>query len=511
MKIFTCMLFPMMKVFPAMIICFTLINHLTERVSFSIYTWWMLWVLRRCCPTHERQKGWEARGRMAVLQALTRHGAVGTLFTMLRYLQGLSRTSLRWIGSLPTPVLVVSYAATFVLWLALVASTLQVFQQRLATVNQWPGVAQSTASVVEETTNERDAANNTSASERVSANGLHPKTGRIVAAWLPTSFDVDQARASFDINKDVLDEVSPFWYEARADGTLLPELGARDRELVDAAHAANVLVLPTIHNVNNVEAVVPVLADPNLRAFHIKTIVDEAKTYNYDGIDIDYEVLPVESRDAFSAFISELAVALHDEGKLLTVAVHAKDSDDVGQGAFQDLKAIGQAADRVRVMTYDYHWRGGNPGPVAPVYWVASVAQYVRSQVPASKIELGIPFYGYNWGEGGEATAQTWVDIQAIISSYQARVNVTARDEQGGAVEESWFSYESGGETRTVWFSDQRAMDAKLALVEQQDLAGIAIWRLGSEDPQHWQVIRDRLGNHPSVAQRTFNTYLPEH
>src|SRR5918998_3498191 len=42
---------------------------------------------------------------------------------------------------------------------------------------------------------------------------VHPKTGRYIAAWLPTSFDKDQARASFDANKDILDEISPFWYK----------------------------------------------------------------------------------------------------------------------------------------------------------------------------------------------------------------------------------------------------------------------------------------------------------
>lgn len=429
--------------------------------------------------------------------------------SMLRYFEGVSRASLRWIGSLPKPILVISYLATFVLWLVLAASTLQLWQQ---VVGRSLSIAtsQNTGGAASETTAAGAASDASSTAARVSPDGAHPKTGRIVAAWLPTSFDVDQARASFDTNKDVLDEVSPFWYEARSDGTLQPELGARDGELVHAAHAANVLVLPTIHNVNNVDAVVPVIADPSLRTTHVAAIVDEVQTYNYDGIDIDYEVLPDDSRDAFSAFIEELAVALHGEGKLLTVAVHAKDSDEGGLGAFQDLQRIGAAADRVRIMTYDYHWRGGAAGPVAPIHWVASVAKYARSVVPASKIELGIPFYGYNWGEGGEATPQTWVDIQALIRRYQPRVNVTARNEQG-AVEESWFSYEAGGETRTVWFSDQRAIAAKLALVEQQDVAGIAIWRLGSEDPANWQVIRDRLSNHSSLTQRTFNTYLPEH
>lgn len=423
---------------------------------------------------------------------------------MWRYLEGVSQASLRWIGALPKPVLIISYAATFVLWLALVASTLQVWQQQQWANQQWWNSVQRAASST------TGAPSGAPAIARGTGDGAHPKTGRLVAAWLPTSFDVDQARASFDTNKNVLDEVSPFWYEAHADGTLQAEVGARDRQLVDSAHAANVLVIPTIHNGTDADAVPTIIGDARMRAAHIAALVAEVETYNYDGVDIDYEALPASNRTAFSAFINELATALHEENKLLTVAVNAKQSDDEALGAFQNWKQIGAVADRVRIMTYDYHWRGSDAGPVAPIYWVASVAEYARSVVPAAKIELGIPFYGYNWGVGGEAAPQTWVDIQALINQYQPRVDVTARNEHG-EVDESWFSYQAGGETRTVWFSDQRAIEAKLALVEQQDLAGIAIWRLGSEDPQNWQVIRDRLGNHPSVAQRTFNTYLPQH
>lgn len=126
---------------------------------------------------------------------------------MLRYLESIACTSLRWIGALPKPLLVVGYASTFVLWLALAASTLQGWQQRQVVLAQ---------QYAARTPNGALAGGPTSLG---SADGIHPKTGRTVAAWLPTSFDTAQARASFDANKDVLDEVSPFWYEVRADGT----------------------------------------------------------------------------------------------------------------------------------------------------------------------------------------------------------------------------------------------------------------------------------------------------
>jgi spore germination protein YaaH len=64
---------------------------------------------------------------------------------------------------------------------------------------------------------------------------------------------------------------------------------------------------------------------------------------------------------------------------------------------------------------------------------------------------------------------------------------------------------------RTVWFATSRSLEAKLGLVQQLDLAGIAIWRLGGEDPQNWQVIRSKLVEDPFESQRMVNQVLPEH
>lgn len=443
---------------------------------------------------------------------------------MLQRFRIASESGIRRLSVLPRPVLVVGYLLLFVLWVLLVYDTLGVWQQRQVQIDRLqkeaalqptrtPPTPLPTATAAPTSTPEPTATIApplpTPTPRPVAA--VHPKTGRSIAAWLPTSFDAERARASFQENKDILDEVSPFWYTTRiSDGSLIADVGARDTELVAEAHKADVLVIPTIHNVNAPEEIVPLLLSPERRAQHIAAIMAEVRAYNYDGIDIDYESLPVESRAAYSAFMQELSDALHAEGKLLTVAVHAKTSEYGGWGGFQDWTLLGKITDRVRIMTYDYSWRGGGPGPIAPSSWVAAVAEYGRSVVPAEKLQLGIAFYGYNWGAGEEAVAQTWTDIQALIDAYQPDVNYAMRD-SSGPVQESWFVYFRNGQRREVWFADRSSLQGKMDIVEQQDLAGIAIWRLGNEDPGNWTVVREQLVENASVIQRVVNTYLPEH
>src|SRR5439155_9447132 len=133
------------------------------------------------------------------------------------------------------------------------------------------------------------------------------------------------------------------WYSTDGHGNLLHGRDARDQTLVELAHSKNVLVIPTIHNiVNGVDPVPAILGNADRRSQHVRNIVEEVLTQKYDGIDIDYEALDSGLRDKYSAFISELASALHAQGKQLTIAVHAKDCDYCGLGCFQDWSLLGQ-------------------------------------------------------------------------------------------------------------------------------------------------------------------------
>lgn len=340
----------------------------------------------------------------------------------------------------------------------------------------------------------------------------HPKTGRLIAAWLPDSFGSENRR-SFDTNADILDEVSPFWYAPSPSGDLYHDREARDATLLALAKEKHVLVIPTVHNVVLGEDPVPgILSSPSRRQHHINAIVREVKTYGYDGIDVDYEFLSSSLRDEYTAFIVGLGAALHADGKLLSIAVHAKNCDRCGLGSYQDWAALGEVVDRLRIMTYDYHWRGGGPGPVSPVYWIESVGTYAKSVVDPSKVVIGVPFYGYNWpASGGTALGQTWQMIADIIDANKLPVNLMERDSRG-EVQENWITYSSrDGGRRTIWFATASGLDAKLQLVQRLDLAGIAIWRLGGEDPRNWEVIRSRLVSDPFESQRMINRVLPEH
>ncbi len=307
-----------------------------------------------------------------------------------------------------------------------------------------------------------------------------------LSAWVPY-WDRARVRASFEAHAADLDQVNFFWYEVQPDGELHPYPGAEDAALLALARAHNLRVLPTITNDFDGPRVADLLADEKSRTAHVQTIVALVERMGYDGVDIDYEALPAEARDDLTAFIEALAESLHARGKLLSVAVHPK-TDDTGTWhgpRAQDWLRIGAAADEVKVMIYNFHWPASSPGPIAPLDWIDDVLTYAEQTVPPGKIWAGLPFYGYNWVEQ-EGQGLVWTTAEELI---RRRHPATHRDPSSG---ELYFSYTAGGEAHIVYIPDAKAVALKAQSVRQHHphIAGIAIWRLGGESPDHWAALR---------------------
>ncbi len=311
-------------------------------------------------------------------------------------------------------------------------------------------------------------------------------TSRKVSAWLPWW---DQARAyqSFLDNADLYSSVSPFWYEMASSTSVTQYPNAEDTTVLAGIRSRGVAVIPTVSNDFDPTRVNTMLATSSSRTAHVTVLVNLVNRMQYDGIDIDYENLVATDRDLYSAFISQLASALHASGRTLTVAVHPKTSEPGSWSGpqAQNYEAIGASADRVRVMAYDYHWNTSGPGPVAPLYWVDQVAAFAASQIPPSKIELGVPLYGYDWvGMNGEGL--TYDMVMARRLQHGAALQWSTPDSA------PWFTYSTNGVSHTVWFEDSSSVAAKLAVVDKYGLAGAAFWRLGGEDPRVWESARTR-------------------
>ena len=317
-------------------------------------------------------------------------------------------------------------------------------------------------------------------------------------------WDQDRGFDAIVTNADVFTEVSPFWYRVDTGGRVVPYTTAagttyEDQSILSFLRTHNILVIPTVANILdgvwNGALVSSIIADPALASANISSLVDLAVGRGYDGIDLDYENLGSRDRGAFTSFVAKLAAALHARGKLLTVNVYAKTAEpgtwDGPQA--QDWWALGQVVDQLRIMTYEYSWSTSPPGPISPINWVTDVIAFARTMIPPGKIMQGVPFYGYDW-VGSRGTDLVWTDAVALASRYAVPINWDS------ASASPWFQYLVKSTRHTVWFENAASVTAKLAVTTAYDIGGVALWRVGGEDPANWSALRSQFGGAPPPA-----------
>lgn len=309
-----------------------------------------------------------------------------------------------------------------------------------------------------------------------------------VAPWDP------RGAASLDPPPSPLHELSPVWYQPTDDGAVTFASDDAEVQADDLATQGveGVRLVPSVSNFRDGrwdgELISAILSDPERRDRHIDALVAVARPSGVGGIDIDYEALDAGDRSAYSAFVHDLADALHDMDRKLTVTVHAKTDEPGGwSGAqAQDWQEIGAAADEVRVMAYDNAWADSPPGPIAPLPWVEDVLRFAIEQVSPDRVSLGLPTYGYDWPDGEPGQDLDWADAQEIAESG----DVAERWDEDSA--SPWLTYtDDGGQPHTVWYEDARSLDAKLDLVQQYGVSSVFVWKLGGEDPSIWTVLDD--------------------
>ncbi len=299
-------------------------------------------------------------------------------------------------------------------------------------------------------------------------------------------------------NRTAVNEVSPWIYGLTATGGIVPQYPPGQARIVAAdiarLRAAHLRIVPSIANITggawNYQAVSHVLHDPVAMHQQVDAIVALVQREKYAGIDIDYEELHAGDRQAFTKFAADLAAALHARGKELSVAVFPQTSTPAPNqpNAAQDYAALGRVADEVRIMAYNYHWANSAPGPTAPVGWVRAVARYAVSQMPASKVVLGVPLFGYNWPGGARPAATvSWLQALRLSREYRASASYSK------VAQAPYFSYVRRGRTHTVWFENAASSIAKFEVAKGSGAAGVYLWMYGYEDPGTWSSLRAAL------------------
>ncbi len=290
-----------------------------------------------------------------------------------------------------------------------------------------------------------------------------------------------------------LTALTPFTYGFTETGNLV-ELD--DQALLAAARSQQVVPLMHLSTLTREGSFSNALAsvalnDPAVQDRLISNLTARFQERGYGGLDVDFEFVFAQDAQPYAAFVERLRRELSGPGRPVIAALAPKTSADQPGLLYEghNYRLLGQAADQLLLMTYEWGYTYGPPMAVAPLPNVRRVVEYALTEIPAGKLWLGVPNYGYDWplpfvqGESKATSISNQYAVQLAL-----RYNVPIQYDQ--TAQSPWFRYtDEEGRGHEVWFEDARSVQAKLALIPEYGLYGAGYWNLMRPFPQNWAVL----------------------
>jgi spore germination protein YaaH len=288
--------------------------------------------------------------------------------------------------------------------------------------------------------------------------------------------------------------------------------GDVDSKVLELAKRNNVRVMPLLVNRPfDKNLLHQLLGSPAARARVIASMVELCNRYDYWGMQIDFENVSIEDRDALTSFYRDMAKAMHAAKRILSIAVVHRPEEVAGATQYHawmmadwrggyDLRALADAGDFISVMTYSQHTRRTPPGPNAAIPWMQDVANYFLRFVPPEKLSLGIPVGSMHWYTSQEdritpelarSYSQTMSYTWAKHIAERNNAQLTWHDEY----KVSYAFFPVSGTFEYLFVEDARSFAAKLELMKNLKLRGFSVWVLGAEDPGIWAQLKSYTAN----------------
>jgi len=322
---------------------------------------------------------------------------------------------------------------------------------------------------------------------------------KINLVWQPT-FEAANNLAIID-KVPGMNVVAPSWFSIVSTNGFIKDCA--DANYVVNAHTKGYKVWALITNSFDPDLTSTVLHDPKARSYVVNQLLFFIEKYNLDGINLDFENIYDEDKDALTVFVREIKTALKPTGTIVSMDITVP-SETSRWSTCYNRQALGGVVDYMMLMAYDEHWRTSPvSGSVASIGWVETGIINTLKSVPANKLILGIPFYMRKWEENdGKVTAKTLTMDAAEKLIREKQLQPQWMADQG----QYYFEYEEDGKLYRIWQEDARSIALKVGLADKYQLPGVAAWRKGFEKPEIWDVIDKSLNVKSALKEKNVLT-----
>ncbi|MDQ0254742.1 spore germination protein YaaH [Evansella vedderi] len=295
---------------------------------------------------------------------------------------------------------------------------------------------------------------------------------------------------SLTANHQYLNAIATASVDINFDGSIT---GFIPHEGIDFANRNDVFIYATFQNHFNPDLTRAIFTNPSLQETVINNMITFVKEHGYKGANLNFENMYASDRERFNVFVEKMTEAFHKEGFPVMVSVPAKTCDCptwAWSGTF-DFAFLGNSkVDYIQIMSYDQHGSWSQPGSIAGYDWMKTVFNYATTHIPAEKILMGLPAYGYSWNTSTNSGHQalTLKQIDSIIATHNPEIKWDEHEKT------PYFHYVDGaGHNRTVYFENVDSLALKTSLVHDYNLAGVSMWRMGQENDSFWPAVKKGL------------------
>lgn len=275
--------------------------------------------------------------------------------------------------------------------------------------------------------------------------------------------------------------IAPTWFRVKDEEGTLECIAST--EYVTKAHNKGIEVWAVVTDVDYSVNIGAILSSSEKREAMVSTLIAYAQQYDLDGINVDFETVGAEYGDDFIQFLRELSIQTHANNIVLSVDNYAPTASTM----YYNRAEQGLVADYVVIMGYDEHWSSSQvAGSVASINFVEQGILNTMEEVPAEKIINAIPFYTRLWKTSGGTVscetigmdlAENWVNTSGVELYWD---NETCQ--YYGEIQKDGTLYQ-------IWMEDSESIQVKLSVMEANNIAGVAEWKLDFENPVVWDVI----------------------
>ncbi len=298
-----------------------------------------------------------------------------------------------------------------------------------------------------------------------------------------------QVRAGFYVNWDLqsyfslknniskMNMVVPEWlFIDSSSSKIIANIDPKAFALLDSSKAKIVPLLTNNYADSWRDSIVcNMVASPEKRKAFISQLMGILRKYGFDGVSIDFEDLySLKSDQDLVEFHHELYDSLHASNMIATQCIPPNNKD-------YRISDLHKFNDYIFVMAYDQHYPNTKPGGISDGKWVEEVLDAFTANIQEDKFILCIAGYGYDWPKGGTGEDITYEEALTLAKENDTKIGF---DNNGYNLH---YNYkDDDNRQHEVWFADAATNYNIMRTAANYGLAGVALWRLGAEDPRLW-------------------------